>query len=263
MVKHGLPLCPCGSGKLYEECCYKKKGVDGEPLFFKGASTSSDGKTWHPIPNIRLAATIVGQAIDKYREYAKGLVTKSTLAERHHEAFVNYYGLFYQSYEQLLKTLETPSGKGVSFQTDTIEARRCWKDFLLHGRILLDFIGLHSREALGLNQDIGGLNKKKFKTLLNTLNKLGARDNIFLEIKSELELLQNDIIIFIGFRDKEKNQDTIVEFPAIDDKYGLVKDGKVNLNGKTFDMINFIKNSYDSIYKLTVILLGVGHDKGI
>jgi len=259
MVKGGLPLCPCGSGKLYEECCYKKKGPDGEPLFFKGASTSSDGIIFHPIPNVRFAVIIGSQTIDKYREYAKELVTKSKLSELHHEAFVNYYGLFYQSYEQLLKTLETPSGKGAAFQTDTIEARKHWKDLLFNGRILLEFIGLHSREALGLNQDISGLNKRKFKRILDTLDKLGARDKKFLEIKSELELLKNDIIIFIGFRDKEKNRNTIVEFPAIDDEYGVVKDGKVSLNGVTFDMIKFIKNSYDSIHKLTLILLGVTH----
>ena len=70
MAKYGLPLCPCGSGKLYEECCYKKKGADGEPLFFKGAFKSSDGNIWHPIPNVRFSAIIVGQSIDKYRECA-------------------------------------------------------------------------------------------------------------------------------------------------------------------------------------------------
>jgi hypothetical protein len=257
METNSLPLCPCGSGKLYEECCYKKKGADGKPLFFKGAFKSSDGKVWHPIPNVRFAATIVGQAIDKYREYAKDLVTKSTLSERHHEDFINLFGLFYQSYEQLLKTFEMPSGKGVSFQMDTIEVRKYWKEFLFNGRILLDFVGLHSRATLGLNQAIGGLNEKKFELLLNTLNELGTRDKIFIEIKAELEPLRKDIIIFIGFRDKEKRpQDTIVEFPAIDDEHGLVKDGKVSLNGETFDMIKFIKKSYESIYKLTLILLG-------
>jgi hypothetical protein len=253
-------LCPCGSGKLYEECCYKKKGADGEPLFFKGAFTSSEGNIWHPIPNVRFQATIVGQAIDKHRELAKQLLTKSRLSERHHEDFINFFGLFDQSYEQLLKTLETPSGKGVSFQTDTIEARKYWKAFLFNGRILLDFIGLHSREALGLNQKIGGLNKGKFESLLTTLERLGARDRKFLEIKAELEPLRNDIIAFIDFRNKEKlPQDTIVEFPVIDAENGLVKDGKISLNGKTFDMIKFIKKSYESICKLTFILLGISH----
>jgi hypothetical protein len=258
MEANGLPLCPCGSGKLYEECCYKKKGADGEPLFYKGAMTSNDGgHTWHPIPNVRFAATIVGQAIDKYREAAKELLTKSTLPEKYHADFINYYGLFYQAYEQLLKSFK-PSGKGASFQMDTIEVRRYWKDFLNHGRILIEFLGLHSREALGLNQDIGGLDKKKFDLLLTTLERLGARDKKYLELKAELEPLKNDIVTFIRFRDKEKSpQDTIVEFPAIDDEHGLVKDGKVSLNGNTFDMIKFIKKSYESISKLTLILLGV------
>jgi len=259
METNGLPLCPCGSGKLYEECCYKKKGSDGEPLFFKGALTSNDGgNTWHPIPNARFEAIIVGQAIDKYREYAKYLVTKSTLFERHYEKFTNSYGLFYRSFEQLLKACQAPSGKGVSFQMDTIDVRKCWKEYLLHGRILLDFVGLHSKTTLGLNQDIGGLNEKKFGLLLTTLQKLGAGDKKFLDIKAELEPLRDDIVAFIRFRDKEKlPQDTIVEFPAIDDEHGLVKDGKVSLNGDTFDMIKFIKKSYESIYKLTLILLGI------
>jgi len=258
METNGLPLCPCGSGKLYEECCYRKKGADGEPLFFKGAFKSSDGKIWHPIPNARFQARGVGQAKDKYREYAKQLLTKSRLSERHHADFINLYGLFYQSYEQLLKTLEAPGGKGISFQMDTIEARKYWKAFLFNGRILLDFIGLHSREALELKQKIGGLNERKFGSLLTTLEKLGARDKKFLKIKAELEPLRSDIATFIGFRNKEKlHGDTIVEFPAIDDEHGLVEDGKVSLNGETFDMIKFIKKSYESIYKLTLILLGI------
>ncbi len=142
---------------------------------------------------------------------------------------------------------------------DTIEVRKCWKDFLINGRILLDFIGLHSRETLRLGQDIGGLNDKKFDLILSTLEKLGARDKKFLDIKSELEQLRNGIIIFISFRDKEKlPQDTIVEFPVIDDEYGLVEDGKISLDGDTFDMIEFIKKSYESTCKLTSILLGIG-----
>ena len=229
-------------------------------MFFKGAVTRSADKTWHPIPNVRFALIIGVQEADKYRATAKELVNKSKLPEKHREDFINSYGLFYQSYEKLLKILETPGGKGASFQTDSIEARKYWKDFLLHGRILLDFLGLHSRETLRLNQDIGGLNKNKFKLLLTTLEKLGDSDNKYLEIKVGLELLRNDIIIFINFRDKEKTpQDTIIDFPAIDYEYGLVKDGKVSVNGDTFDMIKFIKKSYESICKLTSILLGIGH----
>lgn len=260
MAEKGLPLCPCGSGKLYEDCCYKKKGDDGEPLFYKGAVTSSDGIKWHPIPNVRFQVIVVGEDLDKYRKYAKELLTKSELGGRNHEEFINCYGLFYRSYEELLKVLEKPSGKGASFQTDSIEVRKCWKDFLFQGRILIDFIGLHSREVLGLKKAIGGLNKRTFELLLNTLKELGARNKRFLIIEAQLEAIKNDIVVFIDFRDKEKlPQNTIIDFPAIDDEYGLVKDGKVGFNGETFDMIEFIKKSYDSICKLTLILLGIGH----
>lgn len=256
MADKTLPLCPCGSGKLYEECCFKKKGPDGEPLFFKGVSFSNDGENWHPIPNIRFAAIVVGQVTDKYRAYAKEIVANSTLSENNHEEFVNDYGLFYQSYEQLLKTIATPSGKGVSFQMDNIETRNHWREYLFNGRILLDFLGLHSRETLELKQDIGGLNDKSFKLILDTLVKLGEKDRKYLAIKDRLESIGNDIINFISLRDKEKTQgNTIIEFPAIDSEYGLVKDGKVSINNENHNMIDFVKKSHSCIHELTLILL--------
>jgi hypothetical protein len=251
-----LPKCPCGSGKLYEECCFKKKGPDGEPLFFKGAWSGNNKVSCHPIPNARFFTIIGTQAIDKYRKFAKNLVIKSKLPEKHHKDFINHYGLFYQTYEQLLDSLIKPGGKGAYFQTDSIEVREHWKNFLFNGRILLDFIGLHCRESLDLNQKIGGLNKDKFNSLLIILEKQGAKDNNFLNIKDKLKPLISNILDFINFRNEEKKpRDTIIEFPAIDSERRIIIDGKINLNGKIFNMMKFINDSYDSIYKLTIILL--------
>lgn len=254
----GLPECPCGSGKLYEECCYKKKGPDGEPLFFRGAFICNNNGIWHPLPNVRIPVIIGTVGKDKYRDFAKGLVIKSKLPEKHHKDFINNYGLFYQSYEQLLESLIKPSGKGASFQTDSIEIRTYWKSFLLKGRILIDFIGLHSKEVLGLNQDVGGLNRKKFNLLINALESQGLKDKKFLDIKNNLIPLRTDILRFIDFRDEEKKpRDTIKEFPVLDHEYGIISGGKIELDSKVFNMINFVKNSYDSIYRLTLILLGL------
>jgi len=95
---------------------------------------------------------------------------------------------------------------------------------------------------------------------LSTLEKLGAKDNIYIVIKEALEPLRNDIAIFIRIGDNEERpQNIVVEFPTIDDEYGLVKDGKVSLNGNTFDMIQSIKKSNESINKLTLILLGIDY----
>lgn len=252
-----LPICPCGSGKLYEECCYKKKGPNDEPLFFRGAMLSDD-KGWHPLPNVRIPVIIGTISKDKYRDFAKDLISKSKLPEKHHKDFINNYGLFYQAYEQLLESLTKTSGKGVSFQTDSIEVRTHWKSFLLKGRILLDFLGLHSRELLSLNQDIGGLNKKSFDLLIATLEKLGAKDKKLLDIKNRLITLKTDILTFIDLRDEEKRpRDTIKEFPVLDFEYGIVNGGKISLKGTDFIMIDFVKKSYNSIYKLTVVLLGL------
>ena len=253
-----LPICPCGSGKPYEECCCKKKGPNGKPLFFRGAMSEDTKGNWHPIPNVRLKVILETQAVDKYRDFAKDLVIKSKLPEKHHKDFINNYGLFYQSYEDLMKSLEKTSGEGVSFQTDSIEVRTHWKSFLFKGRVLLDFIGLHSREVLGLNQKIGGLNEKKFNSLLAILEKQGAKDKKLLDIKNRLIPLRTNILRFIDFRDEEKKpRDTIKEFPVIDSEYGVVEGGKISLDGANFNMIEFVKNSYDSIYKLTLILLGI------
>jgi len=253
-----LPLCPCESKKLYERCCFIKKGRDGKPLFFKGAMTKDAKGNWHPLPNVKLAVIIGTQAKDKYRDFAEELAVKSKLPERHHKNFVNNYGLFYQSYDHLLKSLKKTSGEGVPFQTDSIEVRRHWKSFLFKGRVLLDFIGLHSRGALKLDQKIGGLNKRRFNSLINVLEKEGVKDNTYLDIKAKLLPLKIKILTFIDFRNAEKMlEDTIIEFPAIDSERGVVKDGKISLGGTNFNMIEFIKNSYDSIYKLTLILLGI------
>ena len=114
-----------------------------------------------------------------------------------------------------------------------------------------------SLAILGLNQKIGGLNKKKFENLLSILRRLGKSDNKYRKLTEQLERLRQPIIVFIGFRDKEKIQDTIVEFPAVDYEYGLVKDGTVILNSETFEMIKFIKDSFSAINKLISILLGI------
>lgn len=253
-----LPLCPCGSGKLYEECCYKKKDLSGKPLFFKGAMTGDAKGNWHPLPNIRFAVIVGTQAVDKYRDFATKLVIKSKLLNKHHKDFINNYALFYQAYDDLTESLKKSGGEGVSFQTDSIAVRTHWKSFLLKGRILLDFIGLHSRELLDLKQDIGGLNMHKFDLLMKTLERRGIEDKQFIDIRNKLIPLREDILKFIDFRDEEKKpKDTIIEFPVTDSEYGIVRGGEISLKGVHYNMIEFIKNSYDTIYKLILILLGV------
>jgi hypothetical protein len=253
-----LPLCPCNSGKQYEVCCYKKKDSNGEPLFFKGAMTKDSNNNWHPIPNVRFKVILKTETADKCRDYAKDIVGKSRLPEKHHRKFINNYGLFFQSFENLSKSLVKTSGKGVSFQTDSIEVRKYWREYLFNGRVLCDFLGLHSRETLSLTQKVGGLNKKKFASLLAILQKQGLKDKKLLDIKAGLELLKENILRFIDLRDKEKiSGDTILEFPVIDSEHGIVEGGRIKADGISFNMIEFVKNSYDSIYKLTLILLGV------
>ena len=253
-----LPLCPCGSEKLYEECCYKKKDSSGKPLFFRGAMSGDAQGNWHPLPNIKFKVILVTQAVDKYRDFAKELAIKSNLPEKYHKDFINDFGLFYQSYEHLLESLEKPGGEGASFQTDSIEVRKYWRDLLFNGRVLIDFVGLHSKEALSLPQEIGGLNKKKFTLLLTFIAKQSVTNKRFLGVKGRLEPLKTDVLRFIDFRDREKTSgNTITEFPVIDSEYGIVEGGKISLEDACYNMVEFVKSSYNSIYKLTLILLGI------
>ena len=258
MATHPLPPCPCGSGKSYEGCCFKKKGPDGQPLFFRGAITSNDaGKTSHPIPNAALSVVLAGRGQDKHRERATLLLQTSALPTHLHQKFSDLYAVFYQSHEELLRSLRIPQGTNVAFQIDTTTGRRLWKDFLFHGRILLDFLGFHSRQTLNLKADIGGLNSRTYKLILTTLRQLGAKDNKYLRIEAQLLPLQQDILDFIDVRDKEKTPyDTIIEFPAIDHQGRVVMNGKIRLNDRIMDVLDFINRSVESIDKLTPILLG-------
>jgi hypothetical protein len=258
MRSNRLPLCPCGSGKLYEECCYKKTGNDGQPLFFKGAITSNDGGiSWHPIPNVALKAVIVGRDINPHRDRATGLLKGSKLGVKHHQQFIDLYANFHKAYVQLLDSIFTPRGTNVSFQIDTTEGRKLWADFLYHGRILLDFVGLHSRENLNLKRDIGGLNAKKFDLIVSTLGDLATYNAQYNEAKAQLQIIRQDIIDFIELRNREKiTHDTILSFPAIDSQGNIVIEGKIRLGSKIFEMVSFVKKSLDFIDKLVSILLG-------
>ena len=258
MADESFPTCPCGSGKSYEECCYRTKGPDGQPLFFRGAFKSNDsGKTWHPIPNAALSVIVVGRGQDIHRKRATLLLETSALPIHLHQKFSDLYAVFYQSHEELLRSLLTPKGTNVAFQIDTTTGRRLWKDFLFQGRILIDFLGLHSRQTLNLKADVGGLNARTFKLILATLRELGAMDDKYLQIEAQLLPLLQDILDFIDVRDKEKTPyDTIIEFPAIDHQGRVIMDGKIHLNDRITDMLDFINRSVESIDRLTPILLG-------
>lgn len=79
-----------------------------------------------------------------------------------------------------------------------------------------------------------------------------------MKIKSKLESFKEDILTFIDFRNKEKTpHDTIIKFPVIDSEHGVVKDGEIRLDERSFKMIEFIDKSYGSIYETTLVLLGI------
>ncbi len=253
-----LPLCPCGLGKFYEDCCYKIKGKDGEPLFFKGSAVGDNQGNWHPLPNVRLDVILVGKTDDKYRDFARNLANKSSLKEEHHNDFIDAFAMFFYSYEELLLSLKKPHGKGVTFQMDSLEVRHHWKQFLFNGRVLIDFIGLYCRSTLNLNQEVGGLNSTKFESLLKILQKQGQRDAKLLAIAESIKAYKADVLKFIAMRDREKsNADTIAKFPAIDSELGMKNDGELNLNGEITPMIKFIENSFESILSFTKILLDI------
>ncbi|MGL5831023.1 MAG: hypothetical protein ACRCZE_02620 [Candidatus Altimarinota bacterium] len=252
-----IPLCPCDSGILYEKCCFNILNNEGNRKFHKGACFSNDGITWHPSPHIQYDATIGLISNDKYRVYAKQLIDFSKLDPKHHQKFINLFAIFQSTHEKLKISLLKPGGSGVAFQVDSTEGRELWKQFLLNGRILIDFLGLHCCKCLKLKEYIDGLNAKKFNSLLIILDKQKNNDS-YLEIISSLTLIKEDIIDFIAMRDFEKiSGDTIINFPSIYANGSIKKDGVVVVNGKTFGMISFIDSSYENILRLTKTLLGI------
>jgi hypothetical protein len=195
----------------------------------------------------------VTKAIDKYRAHAADIVAKSKLNEKHREKFINLYGVFYKSYDQLLESLRKTGGKGVAFETDSVESRKHWKDFFFHGRILIHFLGERAKETLDLKREIGSLNDRGYNNLLVALDEVKKQD-----IRAEVEKIKDKILTFIDFRDKEKLfKDTIISFPATDSEFGVIKDGEISLDGKNFGMISFVNDSYKNIEELITILLQI------
>lgn len=251
-----LPLCPCQSGKPYEECCFKIKGEDGEPLYFKGSSFAGTDDIWHPEPLVRIWARMQVKTVDKYRERGESLATRSRLAAKHHEKFINAWGLFQNAHEKLMEQLLASGGKGVSFQVDSLDARERWRNFLFNGRTLLDFAGLHARGIL-INQDLGGLNARSFDSLLIHLTNEGASNPDQLAVKGRLEILKDTIVFFIDVRDKEKAEgNTLLSFPSIFE--GQVEaDGEVSGKTGTKPLLQFIQESAAAIETLAKELLKI------
>lgn len=249
-----LPLCPCPSGKPYEDCCFKIIGEDGERLYFKGTSFSGTDGIWHPEPNVRLWARVHVTTVDKYRTRGESLATRSRLAAQHHEKFINAWGLFQNAQEKLIEQLLSSGGKGVSFQVDSLDARERWRNFLFNGRTLLDFAGLHTRGIL-IKQDLGGLNARTFESLLIHLTNEGAPDQ--LTAKNRLELLKDTIVFFIDVRDKEKAEgNTLLSFPSIFEGE-LEADGEVSGKTGIKPLLQFIRESSAAIEAVAKELLKI------
>jgi hypothetical protein len=252
-----LPKCPCGSDKFYEDCCYKKFGSDGKRLFFYGQMSGNANGNWHPIPNSRLKVIIGTITVDPAREFASKIANESRLNVKNRKKLINVLSLFSDSYKKFIDESKKSGGEGVSFQIDSLAVRSYWRAFLINGRILLHFLGEHSRETLGLKQEVGSLNKKTLENFLRLLKETEAINHNLQEVREFVEKVQKEIVDFVALRDEEKRpgNSTIDVFPTINPEGGLERDGKVGYSGNKFNMIAFVKKSYDDIIQLTKLLM--------
>jgi hypothetical protein len=152
-----LPLCPCKSGKLYEECCWNKKDTTGKRKYDQGLMTQDSKGVWHPIPNASLKMVIHGKTVDEHEKYGSSLTQNLNLSDKQKSKLSKNLSTFRRAYLKLSNYLQTPQGSNVSFCTDSTGL---WRDYLINGRILLDLLGHYSDLLLNFKQKIGGLNKK-------------------------------------------------------------------------------------------------------
>lgn len=201
---------------------------DGSRRFWAGAARrDDDNEPWHPIPNVRLHAAMLGTTWDKYRKRATELSEGVKLSDTQREKLVDLFSVFIKAYGDLKTYLATPQARGVSMAMMSTELSGLWSHYLFTGRQLLDFAGLRSRAALKLKDDIGGLNRDKFATLKAALGKDPAMATI-LRTAQSVEATLNDLI---DLRNQDKDhRDTIVETPEISPEGrssgGLVRSGQ-------------------------------------
>ena len=165
-----LPLCPCQSGKLYEECCWNRIDITGKRKYERGLLTQDAQGVWHPIPNASLQMVVGGSSIDEHSKYGLGLTQDLKLSENQRSKLSKNLSIFHRAYSGLLNYLQTPQGTNVSFCFDSTGLRGLWRAYLMDGRILLDLIGHYSNLLLNFEKKIGGLNKKKIKTMHGALH---------------------------------------------------------------------------------------------
>lgn len=208
----------------------------GGRRFFQGlVERGTDGR-WHPIPNARLHAVLVGEVVDQYRRVAMQLASVSKLSEKHRRRLVDHLSGFMKAYADLKSYLSTPQAQGMSTSMKSTELDGLWWQYLSTGRRLLDFAGLHSRTALGHRTDIGGLNGKKMEVLKTALR----RDPGFAEVLQRIAAVEPTLMHLIDIRNEEKDPGgTIREAPVISPE-GQSRGGVVRIEN-TREELNFCR----------------------
>jgi hypothetical protein len=248
-----LPLCPCESGKLYEECCYTIQLPDGSRRFFDGLMTrESDDKPWHPFPNARLQAVLIGEMLDEFRQTAMAFSRSTKLSEPHRKTLADRLAGFLRAYADLKEYLAKPQARGVSMSMTSTELTGLWWQYISTARTLLDFVGYRSRSALQLKSDISGLSRKKLPELRRAL----SRDPQLAGVLSKVDLLAPTLLDLIDVRDREKVEGgTILEAPSISPEGkswgGVVKVSKL----KDVDFCQFLDESYAATVEFARVIL--------
>jgi hypothetical protein len=251
-MNNQFPKCPCGSEKPYEECCYLIVNSAGNHKYHNGASSFSNGQ-WHPLPLVRFAAILGVKENDRIEERSRTLLQNVKLDSQKKEKIIIELTIFEKSFLDLIGELQSKTAKNISVITESIEIRKLWRNYLINGRELLNKTGYYSNVVLKLKNELGGLNKKSIKHLIDQLT--DDKPKNFLKKNEKL------LIDFITIRDIEKsNHSTVSEFPIVSPE-GKIIGGKIGGRKENisinYEFSDFLVNSHNLIIETSKLLLGI------
>jgi len=210
---------------------------------------------WHRRPG-RLKISLHTLSESSSDRLARDIVQNPNLSTKEKNKVIALLSQFIHAYEELNHQIHIPLGN-VPVSQESTRLRNLWHLYLLRGRELLDGVGYRANKCLFLKQKVTGLNTKKFESLCRILEGeiVNHQRRELEEILSAMRRYKQDILEFIGLRDRDKTCNDTLERPPCISPEGVPHGGLiVNWDTqKNYNFSDYVERSFRIIIEFTKV----------